>query len=176
MRVAMDHEIAAFTSKPNSKHAVFVPLASAHIETITKHLNATSPGIFLVDSEFRETSELESLLIGTPHRAPIYFSHDTVTLPEEFTHVRTSNARSNSAIKKNHLQNIICTINSGSTSDRHRIVVTAPLDSFSVVPTAQNHVFGRPLIALQIELLREGGQNRELGHELERRRKEIGDP
>jgi hypothetical protein len=78
----MDHEIAAFTSKPNSKHAVFVPLASGHIETITKHLNATSSVIFLVDSESREKSELESLLIGTPHKAPIYFSYDTVALPE----------------------------------------------------------------------------------------------
>jgi hypothetical protein len=84
MRVAMDHEIAAFTSKPNPKHSVFVPLASAHIETITKHLNATSPVIFLVDSESRETSELESLLIGTSHKAPIYFPYDIVTLPEGF--------------------------------------------------------------------------------------------
>jgi hypothetical protein len=77
MRVAMDHEIAAFTSKPNTKQAIFVPLASAHIETITKHLNATSPVIFIVDSESRETSELESLLTGTPHKAPIYFSYNT---------------------------------------------------------------------------------------------------
>jgi hypothetical protein len=138
IRVTMDHEIATFTAKPSSKHAVFVPLASADIETVTKHLNATSPVIFLVDSESIDTSDLENLLTATSHKAPIYFSYDTVTLPEGFTHVKTSDARSNSAIKKTRLQNVIGTINSSSTSDRQRIaVITAPLDSFSVVPTAQ---------------------------------------
>jgi hypothetical protein len=38
-----------------------------------------------------------------------------------------------------------------------------------------NREVGRPLTALQIDLLREGGRNGELGHELERWRKEIGD-
>jgi hypothetical protein len=75
--------------------------------------------------------------MGTSHKAPIYFSYDAATLPEGFTHVKTSDARSNSAIKKTRLQNVIGTINSSSTPDRQRIaVITAPLDSFSVVPSA----------------------------------------
>jgi hypothetical protein len=133
-RVSMDHEIASFGSKPSSKHAVFVPLGSANITSVAGHLNATSPVIFLFDSE----SDLEALLTGASHKAPIYFSYDTTSLPEGFTHVKTSDAASNSAIKKIRLQNVIGTINASSSADRQRVaVISAPLDSFSLVPTAR---------------------------------------
>jgi hypothetical protein len=86
----------------------------------------------------RDTSDLEALLTGASHNAPIYLSYDTTSLAEGFAHVKTSDAASNSAIKKIRLQNVISTINASSSADRQRVaVISAPLDSFSLVPTAQ---------------------------------------
>jgi hypothetical protein len=137
-RVAIDHEISDFNSKPSANHAVFVPLESADLDTVALHLNATSPVVFLVNPGNRtDVSALESLLTGTSHKAPVYFSYESAGIPQGFTHVKTADAKSNSAIKRTKLQNVIGTINGSSSFDRQRIaVIAAPFDSFSVVPSA----------------------------------------
>jgi hypothetical protein len=137
-RVAIDHEISPFDSKPSSSHVVFIPLESADVDTVASHLNATSPVVFLVNpSNLTDVSALETFLTSTSHKAPIYFSYEQAILPAGFTHVKTADAKSNSPVKRTKLQNVIGTINSSSTFDSQRIaVISAPFDSFSVVPSA----------------------------------------
>jgi hypothetical protein len=137
-KVAMDHEIARDDSAPNSAHAVFIPLKSANLSTVSTHLNSTSPVIFVVDRSDRlDTTELEDFLISTTHKAPIYFTYDSPTMLSEFTHVKTSEAKSNSAVKRTKLQNVIGVLNSSSSLEKERIaVISVPFDSFSVAPSA----------------------------------------
>jgi hypothetical protein len=138
MRVVIDHELSDFSSKPSPTHAVFVPLESADVDTVASHLNATSPVIFLVNpGNPTIVSGLESFLTSSAHKAAVYFAYDTTALPQGFTHVKTADTKSNSAIKRIKLQNVIGTINSSSTFEHQRIaVISAPFDSFSVVPSA----------------------------------------
>ena len=137
-RVSIEHSIGNFNSKPNSNNAIFVPLESANFETLSAHLNASSPIIFLVGDKPVNTVEIEDFLLSGPQKNPIYFAYDTKTVPTSFTHVKTSGYSSNNPIKKTKLQNVIGVVNSSSTFDHEKIaVITAPLDSFSTVPTAK---------------------------------------
>lgn len=137
-RVSIEHPIGNFNSKPNSNNAIFVPLETANFETLSEHLNASSPIIFLVGDKPVNTTQIEDFLLSGPQKNPIYFAYNTKTVPNSFTHVKTSGFLSNNPIKKTKLQNVIGTVNSSSTFDHEKIaVITAPLDSFSTVPTAK---------------------------------------
>lgn len=137
-RVSIDHPIGDFHSPPNSNNAIFIPLDTADFDTIVNHINASSPIIFLVGQNPINTKQLEEFLLSAPHKAPIYFAYDTATIPKEFTYVKTSGFYSSNPIKKTKLQNLIGTLNSSISFDHEKIaVITAPLDSFSTVPSAR---------------------------------------
>ena len=138
-KVAMDHEIGKFGDKPSSKQAVFIPIEKATVSNVSPYLEAGSPVILLMDGQKNvNVTELEDFLIGDNQKAPVYFVYDSAKVPSGFTHVKTSDVKSNSAVKKTKLQNVIGTLNASSTHERERIaVISAPLDSFATVPTAE---------------------------------------
>ena len=138
-KVAMDHEIGKFGEKPNQKRAVFVPIEKATVENVSPYIEAGSPVIFLMDGKTNvNITELENFLIGGNQKAPVYFVYESAKVPTGFTHVKTADVKSNSAVKKTRLQNVIGTLNVSGTHDRERIaVISAPLDTFATVPSAE---------------------------------------
>lgn len=137
-RVSFDSILATIDAAPNANQAVIVDLENINIEKLENHLNVSSPIVINVPDKDIDTTELENLLLKTGYKSPIYFAYGIQKIPLNYTHVRTIEESSNSPLKKLKLQNVVTTINSSKTFDRQRIaIITAPFDTFSVVPSAK---------------------------------------
>lgn len=136
-RASFDSALGDFNSKPDSNQAVIVDLEKITLDELKKHLNVSSPIIIQVPEKQIDTSELEKLLLKSGHKSPIYFAYGNQKIPTNYTYVKTIENPSNSGLKKVKLQNVVATMNSSKTFDRQRIaIISAPFDSFSVVPSA----------------------------------------
>ena len=156
-RSPINHDIAFLGSKPNSANAIFIPLEKATKDEVLEYLNVSSPIIFLVPKHKVNLDWLTPTLISANHKAPIYFTFDQTQIPKDYSKVMTTDLPSNSQIKKVKLQNIIGTINGSSSYDRERVaLITAPYDSFSLIPAAKGSANENGLsISVLLETMRQ---------------------
>lgn len=140
-RIMIDHKIANFEEPPSSSNAVFVDIRNFQMEELKKHIDASSPIIFMVPEKAQiNTSKLEEFFIEKEHKVPIYFAFGLTDIPKNYSKVKVENIDSNSKTQKQQLQNIFGKINSSSSFASERIALfTTQFDSFSIVPALKDN-------------------------------------